>query len=245
MRLAFALAEARFWLRNAGSYIGIFWYVLEPLVFFLILIFLQTNVGASSIPEYPAYLLLGLIMVNFFIGATTGAVRSMRDNNGLIQSVTVDTEAVPLSAVIQFIFSHAFELVLFIIVALLFHDLSWHIIWYPVIFSVYVVFVSGSAFILATLGVFIEDLFNIWAVASRLLWLGTPIFYSLSPGNPLYVLNRFNPLYYFITYGRDLVVYGVVPDPAGMVTLVFGSIATLAVGVILFSKNKRKFGEFL
>jgi ABC-type polysaccharide/polyol phosphate export permease len=75
MCLSWALALARFKLRIAGRYLGIFWYVLEPLAFFIILLSLQVNVGAGSIPHYSAYLLLGLIMTNFFIG-TTGSGKS-------------------------------------------------------------------------------------------------------------------------------------------------------------------------
>ena len=37
--LSFSLAKANFKIRNEGSYLGIFWYLLEPLAFFIVLLF--------------------------------------------------------------------------------------------------------------------------------------------------------------------------------------------------------------
>ena len=245
VRLGLALARVRFKQRIAGRYLGILWYVLEPLAFFLILFFLQVDIGAGGIPHYPAYLLLGLIMLNFFLGSTGSAVNSMRESKNLIQSVNIRTEALPLSIVIQFCYSHAFEFLLFLGALFVFGDFSWSAAWYPLIFFVYVVFVLGCSYILATIGVFIEDFGNIWNVLSRLIWLGTPVFYVLTPGNLLSDANRLNPLYYFLSVARDAVVYGVMPSPALLVFLPLGSLAVLGAGLALFMRYRRRFGEFI
>lgn len=245
MRLSWALALARFKLRIAGRYLGIFWYILEPLAFFLILLSLQINVGAASIPHYPAYLLLGLIMTNFFIGTTGSAVGSVRENRSLIQSISIPQEVLPISTVIQFCFSHGIE-VIFLVVALLYYGLfSWSIAWYLPIFAVYAVFVLGLSFLISALGVFIEDLNNIWAVGSRLLWLGTPIFYALVPGTLLSRANGFNPLYHFITFARTVVVYDSLPKLSSMIGIILLAVLTLILGIMVFSKTKKRFGEFL
>ena len=70
IELSFALAKAQFKLRNEGSYLGIFWYILNPIfIFSLLLLIFSTRVG-QGIPHYPLYLLLGIIMFNFFQTAT-------------------------------------------------------------------------------------------------------------------------------------------------------------------------------
>lgn len=244
-RLAVALANAKFRQRIAGKYLGIFWYILEPLAFFLILLFLQANIGANAIPRYPAYLLLGIIMLNFFLSSTGSALASMRENKNLIQSVNIRTQALPLATVIQFCYSHFFEFLLFIVVVVLMRNFSWSIVWYPVIFLFYALFILGCSYILATVGVFIEDFNNIWNVLSRLLWLGTPLFYVLSPGSLLYDANRVNPLYYFLTAARDVVVYDAVPGAGLVVLLLAISLGTLAVGFLIFTRYRRRFAEFI
>jgi len=244
-RLSFALANAKFRQRIAGRYLGILWYILEPLAFFLILLFLQANIGAAAIPRYPAYLLIGIIMLNFFVSCTGSALTSMRENKNLIQSVNIRTEALPLATVIQFCYSHFFEFVLFVVAIVIANDFSWNIVWYPVVFFVYAAFVLGCSYVLATIGVFIEDFNNIWSVASRLIWLGTPVFYVLTEGNLLYDANRLNPLYYFLTAARQAVVYGVMPDGTLIAVLISVSVSTLAVGLAIFAKYRRRFAEFI
>ncbi|HTE48302.1 MAG TPA: ABC transporter permease [Candidatus Paceibacterota bacterium] len=245
LRLGFTLAEARFRIRNAGSYLGIFWYLLEPLVFFIIIILIQGNLGIKPIENYQAYVLLGLIMVNFFVNAMTGAIRSIRDNRYLVKSINLDLEALPLSVVIQFCFSHFFEFLLFIIFILYYHSFSWTIIFYPLIFIVFAIFMIGLAFIAASLGAFIEDFDNIWIVFSRVLWLATPIFYALTPGTFLYKINLFNPLYYLINIGRQIVIYDSFPGFTPILTTLVLSFATFGLGRGIFARSKKKFIEFL
>ena len=63
--LSVALARAHFKLRNEGIYLGIAWYLLNPLLLFAILFFVFSDRLGSSIPYYPAYLFLGIIMFNY------------------------------------------------------------------------------------------------------------------------------------------------------------------------------------
>ncbi len=245
LRLSWALAWARFKLRIAGRYLGIFWYILEPLAFFLILLSLQINVGAASIPRYPEYLMLGLIMTNFFISTISGSIGSIRENKNMVQSISIPQEVLPLSTVIQFCFSHAIEFLFFIVIIIYYGMFSWVVLWYIPIFVVFATFVLGLSFLFATLGVFIEDLNNIWSVGSRLLWLGTPIFYALTPGTLLARANDFNPLYYFMTFARTTVVYSSVSETAFIFGVIILSVLTLIIGEAVFSKTKISFGEYL
>jgi len=244
-RLALALANARFKQRIAGRYLGIFWYMLEPLAFFLILLFLQANIVANTIPQYPAYLLLGIIMLNFFVSSTTNALASMRESKNLIQSVNIRTEALPLATVIQFCYSHMFEFALFVVTVLIIKDFSWNVVWYLPVFFFYAIFVLGCSYILATAGVFIEDFKNVWTVLSRLIWLGTPVFYALTDRNLLYLANLFNPLYYFLLAARDAVIYGIMPDCSLLLSLPIFSLAVLVFGLAIFERYKRRFAEFI
>jgi len=49
LSLGFSLASAQFKLRNEGSYLGVLWYLLEPLSFFAILLFLAGVISDSAI----------------------------------------------------------------------------------------------------------------------------------------------------------------------------------------------------
>ncbi|MBD3260723.1 MAG: ABC transporter permease, partial [Candidatus Altiarchaeales archaeon] len=64
--LSLSIAEAEFKLRNEGSYLGILWYLLEPLLMFILLLFVFSKSLGQDIPHYPLYLLVGIIVFNFF-----------------------------------------------------------------------------------------------------------------------------------------------------------------------------------
>lgn len=244
-RLAGTLAVSRFWLRNAGSYLGVLWYLLEPLVFFLLILLLRPSLFVADIPQYPSYVLLGLIMVNFFVATTSAAVKSLRDSRDLVKSVSMPLESLPLSTVLQFCLSHTFEFALFVVFAAAYGELRMTVLVYPAIFAVYALFTLGMSFLLATVGAFIEDLGNIWPAFSRLLWLATPIFYAITPGSFLSVINQLNPISHFIGFAREIVVYGRAPDVVAFGGLMFGSLALAAGSVGLFCALRKRFAELL
>ena len=74
-----ALAKANFKLKNEGNYLGILWYLLEPLLMFFIFLAVRRILGAD-IPYYPMYLFLGLVIFNFFRKTTTDATRTIINN---------------------------------------------------------------------------------------------------------------------------------------------------------------------
>ena len=52
---------------------------------------------------------------------------------------------------------------------------------------------------LSALSVHFTDIENIWSFVSYILWLGTPIFYSIGGQTKLLYVSMLNPMYYFIT----------------------------------------------
>lgn len=243
--LSFSLAVAEFRLRNEGSYLGVFWYLLNPILMFLLIFSVFAGRLGNDIPQYSLYLLLGLIMLNFFQNSTTQSIRAIGDSRGIMKSISFPREALVLGTVMSCIFSHLFELALFFIVCLFLGVSFFGIFWYFLVFVFFVLFVLGLSFIFSSIQVYFVDLENIWLFASRLIMLGTPIFYSIGGQLKLFYVNLFNPLYYFIALSRDLIIYRVFPEK----WLVFGalgySVLFFVMGLVLFNKLKLKFDELI
>lgn len=243
--LGLSLAKANFKIRNEGSFLGIFWYLLEPLAFFVILFFISETLAQNSISNYPLYLFVGLIIFNFFNAVTTFSTTVIRNNAGFLKSLKIKSESFVLSGVLQFIFSHLFELAVLIIFALIFKtDVSW-LIFYPIIFGFFVLFTTGVSLALAVSGVYIGDLRNVWTVFTRLLWFATPIFYALSQTGAIGTLNLYNPLYYFIELTREIVIYQQIPDAQIIAVVILVSSLTFLIGLLIFEKFKNRLAEKL
>ena len=250
LRLAFSLAQTNFKLRNEGSYLGLLWYILSPLALFLIILFVKQEAFLSvSIPHYPVYLLTGLLIFNIFTQIISSSIVAISSNAGFIKSVKIPTESLVLSKVIQFIFSHIFELVLLALCMSYVGFSLWGIaigilLYIPVLF-ICMIFITGIAFIVATLGVYVSDLNNVWMVISQLLFFVTPIFYIPKEGSLLYIVNEYNPLYYFMKLGREALMQGYISSINEFVLVTICSVVSLFLSIIIFEKYKTRFAELV
>lgn len=244
--LSLSLAKAGFKLRNEGSYLGIFWYLLNPLLMFALLLLIFSDRLGSGIQNYPLYLLLGIIIFNFFQNATTEATKTIiRDYGGIIKSINFPRESLISSIVLKTLFSHFFEIILFIVLLLFFRGSLIGLLFYPIILVVFCFFVFGASLILATLTVYFVDLENIWFFLSRLIWLGTPIFYAIGGQTRLFYINLLNPLYYFITIAREIIIYTRIPELWMLLGMITYSLLFLLIGLLIFNKLKIKFAEMV
>jgi ABC-2 type transport system permease protein len=242
--LSFQLAKAEFKLRNEGSYLGIFWYLLNPLLVFGLLLLVFSDRLGNDIPKYPLYLLLGVVMFNFFQSSTVDSVTSMiRDYRWVIKSINFPLESLAASIVLKNLFSHFFEIIFFAIFLIFFKVSLVGVVYYLFILILLCSFIFGASLFLASLTVYFVDLESIWSFAVRLLWLGTPIFYAIAGQTKLYYINLLNPMYYFITVARDIVIYAKMPD--GLLTsgMIFYTLLSLFAGILIFKKLKNKLAE--
>src|SRR5579871_2951566 len=85
------LVRTDFKLRYQGSFLGYAWSLLRPLLIFVILyvVFVKFLKLGNSIPHYPVYLLLGIVIWNFFIEMTTQSLGSIVGRGDLIRKIRI------------------------------------------------------------------------------------------------------------------------------------------------------------
>ncbi len=243
--LGIQLAKANFKLKNEGSFIGIFWYLLEPFFLFIIILGIMTAFGRVDDSHYPLYLLLGLVMYNFFSVTTSISTGVITDSSDFIKSIKINHESLIISRVLEGIFSHFFEILLFIGFMIYFKiPLIWILV-YPFLFVFFVLFVLGLSFLLATLGIYILDIRNAWRVVTTLLFFVTPIFYIAEKGTLFYKINLFNPVFYFISVAREFIVYNKIPEYWIIGTIIGIGALFFLIGVAVFENYKNRFAEFV
>lgn len=242
LRLSLSLAKANFKLRTEGSYLGILWYLLDPLLMFIVLFVVFSQNLGSEIIYFPIYLILGLIMFNFFSTVTANAVIVITSNAVFIKSIKIEPEALVLSLVFQSIYSHIFEIIIFIIFLVYFEIPLGYLIFYPVILFFFCLLVLGVAFGLATVGVYASDFNNIWKFITQLLFFASAIFYSVGEVSMIFALN---PIFCYLEIARDLIIYQQLPDILTLIVAFACSITALVVGYWIFRVHKNKFAENL
>lgn len=245
LRLSLSIAKMKFKLRNEGSYLGIIWYLLNPLLFFSLLFLIFHDRVGNNIEFYPLYLLLGIIMFNFFQSATNESSKIVINNSGLIKSIKFPVESLIFSMIFRIIFSHLFEIIVFCIFLFIMDINIIGILFYPFILLVFSIFVCGLCLSLSALTVYIVDLSNLWGFLCGLLWFATPIFYSIGGQTRLFLFNLLNPMYYYITIARDIIIYNKIPELWLICGAVEYALISLIIGLIIFNKLKPKFAEMV
>jgi ABC-type polysaccharide/polyol phosphate export permease len=246
-RISASLAKANFALRMEGSYLGIFWYLLNPLALFFIILFIKKSAFSNvHIAYYPVYLLMGITSLNFFRQTISNSIQAIASNVDYIKSMNnVAPEVLVVSVVFQAVFSHVFEFILIAGFVIYWQLPLIGLLIYPFLFALFVLSVLGIAFIFATIGVYVNDLDNLWNIFAQLLFLATPIYFLVTPGSAVYLANLFNPLFYFLEISRSLVIYSTIPPLWMILTMVIFSGGFFIIGLTVFNKYKKKFAELV
>ena len=233
--------------KYARSVLGIFWSVLNPLLSMAVLSLIFSRMFQKSIENFPVYYLTGYLLWQTFTGATSASVTALTDNRLLLVRVKFPMEifvtARVYTAVVNLFCSLA---AYFVILALFRIRLGPPALLAPVILLPLFSFSLGMAWILSAGYVFFGDLKHLYAVALTLWMYCSGIFY---PADKLQGLIRqvvfHNPMYLYISGMRQVILYGQVPEAGQFAEMFFWGIGLLAVGRIVFVKNRNRVMERL
>ena len=83
------LVKTDFKLRYQGSFLGIAWSVLKPLMLFCVMyvVFVRFLKFTDGTPTFPLVLLLGISMWNFFSEATTYGLNAITGRGDLMRKI--------------------------------------------------------------------------------------------------------------------------------------------------------------
>lgn len=240
------LVSRDFKVKYKRSALGILWSLLYPVLTMTVMALVFTNVFKMSTPgvNYLVYLMTGLVIFNYFSEASNLAMSSVVANFSLINKVYMPKYIFPLSKCL--FVGINFLLTLIPLYALIFitgTGVNWCHLLLPYMFVCLFLFTVGMGFILSTISVFMRDMFYIYGVIITLWTYMTPIMYDFSiiTHPVLQVLFKCNPLYWFIKFARDIILYGVVPGLNVWIYCAIFALGVLLFGMFIFKKNQDKF----
>ncbi len=229
------------------SILGVFWSFLNPLLTMSVQYIVFATIFKADVPNYPSYLLIGIVTFSFFTEACGMSLTSIVGNSGLITKVYMPKYIYPLTRVMSSVVNLAISLIPLLIVCL-FTGVRFE---KSAILAIYfllcvVVFSLGFGLVLATSMVFFRDTQFLWSVLSMIWMYLTPIFYPESILPPeLKVILYFNPLYHFIKSERMCILDAISPEPVVYVQCFLMAMCMLTFGALIFRKNQDRFVLYL
>jgi ABC-2 type transport system permease protein len=236
--LTWLLATTEFKLRFFGSALGYLWQLARPLMLFAVLYAVFTEIvkfGASDVPHYPVYLLMGIVMFTAFAEATAGSVQSVVQRENLVRKIQFPRMVIPLSVVTTATFNLCLNLVVvFVFVVGSGIGPQWSWLEVPLLLIPLLLLASGVAMLLSALYVRYRDVGPIWEVGLQLVFYGTPIFYAIQTiPEHLRSLVMCNPLAVLIEQMRHAVIPGT-PSALDAIGSVPRLLIPIAITLVLF-----------
>ena len=231
-------------LKYRRSYLGILWTLLEPLLTMIVLTIVFGSMFGNPDPTFPVYILTGRLLYSFFSSATSGAMKSIRGNAGMIKKVYVPKYIFTLSKVTSSLIDLIFSMGALILVMLITRaPFSPYLLLFPLVVIPLYIFVCGMGFFLSAANVFFRDIQYIYNAITVAWMYVTPMFYpiDLLPDWLRTLVEYCNPMYYYIQFFRDLVLYRHFTTPRIFVGCWLMAFVMLAIGMAVFKKTQDKF----
>jgi ABC-type polysaccharide/polyol phosphate export permease len=237
--------------RYRGSILGIYWSLLNP----LIMTGIYTAVFGSefakyyddSIVNYALAAFTGLVVVNFFSIATTGALSSVVYAGALLNKIKLPVSAFPLSKIFENIFQFCVGNIPLLILVTIFVSKAWkHLFLLGIPLISLALFSTGIGLIVAALFVFFRDLPYIYELVVFVLWVTSPVFYpsEIVPAQ-IQPLLGLNPLVPIIESLRLIALTGLGVSEMPLLKSLFLSSLVCVAGWFIFQRLRPKFMDLL
>lgn len=241
--------------RYKGSFLGLFWSFVNPLVLLLIYTFVfgvvfqakwpQTKTGGLG--EFAVIIFCGITAYNIFSECVNRAPGLIIGVPSYVKKVVFPLEILPVSIFGAAVFHGMTSLTILLVVNLVINaSIHWTLILLPLV-SLPLIFLSlGLSWFLASLGVFVRDIGYTVALLVQVFFLITPIFYSFeSIPEPFRTIIRFNPLASIVENYRRVILWGVAPSITGLVLWSAVTFLIMLLGYGWFMKTKKAFADVL
>lgn len=251
------LVKTDFKIRYQGSALGYIWTLLRPLALFIVLYFVFGKIlrFGEEIPFFSIYLLLGIVVWNYFSEVTSGSVGAIVARGDLIRKINFPKYVIVLAGS----FSALINLLInFAVVGLFLYinnvDIRPIAATLPIFIIELFIFSLALAFFLSAAYVRFRDINYIWEVVMQAAFYATPILYPLSLAadwsEKIAKIMMLNPMAQIIQDMR----YVLVTDKTETISGVYNShliravpigitVCLVIIAAVYFRKRSRYFAE--
>ncbi|NWG04928.1 MAG: ABC transporter permease [Syntrophaceae bacterium] len=235
--------------RYAGSSIGIYWSVINPLIMlavytYVFSVILRVRLGDEpGITNFALYLFCGFLAWNGFQEMVQRSTTVVLDNALLIKNLSFPSKALLVSIGINSIINEMIGIGILTVAVKIILGFFPKYIWFliPLLF-LELLFGLGLGFIFSTLHVFFRDTAQFVGVLMLIWMFGTPLFYpeSMIPAQFKFLLDL-NPMAYLVRMFREICLRNQFPLLNDVILFFIISIIVFMVGYSIYTKRFYRF----
>lgn len=202
----------------ASTYLGYLWWVLDPLFYMLVYVFVAQVIFRSNVEHFPIYVFCGVLPWKWITSGITEGTNCIKARLGVLQQVYMPKFILPLIKSIENTVKFLIGVIVLIVLMIGFGIIpSVHNLEFIIVLFVNFMFVLGISLILAHVGVFFRDINNILIFVFRLWFYLSPGFYTIDRiPEKFRTLMWLNPLTIFFGSYRNIFMYHKSPYYIGL-----------------------------
>ena len=241
--------------RYKGSALGLAWSFFNPVFMLTVYTFVFSVIfksrwgvgGEESKTQFAVVLFVGMIVNGLFADVLNRAPSLILSNVNYVKKVVFPLEILPAIAMGAALFHSIISLGVLLAAFALFNGyLHWTVVFTPLVLLPLVILTTGLAWMLASLGVFLRDVGQTIGIITMVMMFLAPVFYPVTA-----VPEEFrpwlmaNPLTFIIEQAREVLIWGRMPDWAGLGTYSVVAMAITWAGYAWFQKTRKGFADVL
>jgi lipopolysaccharide transport system permease protein len=241
--------------RYKGSFMGLAWSFFNPVFMLAVYTFVFSVVFKSrwgivseeSKTQFAIVLFVGIIVHGLLAEVLNRAPSLILSNVNYVKKVVFPLDTLPVVALGAALFHSSISLGVLLAAFAVFNGyLHWTAIFIPLVFLQLVILTLGIAWMLASLGVFLRDVGQTIVIITTVMMFLSPVFYPVTA-----LPEKFrpwimaNPLTFIIEQAREVLIWGRLPDWAGLGVYTFAATAVAWAGYAWFQKTRKGFADVL
>lgn len=240
------LVKADLKLRYRRTVLGYLWTLLYPMATMAIMtIVFWRALGFESSQRYLRYVFAGLLPWNFLMSAMWGAGTSIVWHEDLLKKIYLPKHLFPVAVTLARFYDFLFNFTIMFVLIMPFvaYRPGLELLLLPLAVAILLMFMSGVAFALATLNVYIRDTTHLMSVMMQLGFYVTPIIYEVEkaqiPEKWRFVFEL-NPMTHLIRPFQVIIALNEVPSAQQWGTAFGVALVTFLFGHLIYAVLERK-----
>jgi lipopolysaccharide transport system permease protein len=246
--LLLSLVQRELKARYRGSFLGFLWTFLNPTLHMMVYALLFTVVMRQNTPRYAFFMFVGLLPWIWFSSSISGGASAISDRRDLMTKVRFPAQVLPTTVVVTNLCNYVLSLPLMLALGIIMYGdwPTWHVIVFPVVLVIQLIFTLALTYILAAINVTFRDLQHIVTNLLTMWFFGTPVLYpltNLQDPSLRTALAVFNPMSSIITSYQAIFYEHRLPDLVPLLGLGVFSVALLWSASMIFESRREEFAE--
>ena len=236
-----------------GTFFGVFWAFIQPLIFILVLwlVFatgLRGSRGTEPVP-FVLWLMTGMFLWFFIQVTVQSSTLVITSRSFLVKKVKFQVSVLPIVKVLSAMIVHCIFIFLLVLLFIL-HGIWPSFYWLQIIYYLIatIILIVGISWLTSALNVFVKDIGPFVSILIRIGFWVTPVFWKIDalPAK-IHIFFKLNPAYYLVKGYRNSFIYKVGFWESPLWTLYYWGVTltVFVIGAVVFKRLRPHFADVL